>query len=1004
MGFSGVCFLYVLASACRIIGVNADKKTKTEEVCPGNNWAQLDSTCYYYLSSTKTWNAAEKDCETRGGTLLIFKEQSEVAKVFKQIKTIAQNIDSVPLFWMGVHNQDDDRVFRYADGSDVTKSNWKKMLNEASGSGRCLALKSSQSGSSSKSWALTDCKQTLPYVCEIQLSVARWSGWSQWTDCSVSCGEGSRTRTRTCLRATEASGECVGEAVKTEVCSNTCKLPAVWGEWSSWGACSKTCGTGQMKRTRSCLNSQDVSECVGEPEETGECSTEACPVWSEWTECSVTCGGGERSRTISCSGGKSCKDGSSGQTEVCGEATCPAWSDWQSWSTCSVTCGQGERSRSRKCSKGDTCPGESSEKEECREVDCAVWSEWSTCSVTCGRGERSRTSSCKGKKCKDGASQQTEECMETTCPVWTRWGEWGPCSQTCDTGTRSRSRSCPVVGGCRGESTETNNCKITDCPTWAKWSSWSTCSVTCGQGERSRSRECSKGDTCPGESSEKEECREVDCAVWSEWSACSVTCGRGERSRTSSCKGKKCKDGASQQTEECMETTCPVWTRWGEWGPCSQTCDTGTRSRSRSCPVVGGCRGESTETNNCKITDCPTWAKWSSWSTCSVTCGQGERSRSRECSKGDTCPGESSEKEECREVDCAVWTRWGEWGPCSQTCDTGTRSRSRSCPVSGVIGNHGVHAASHVVSVKGQGLENAAKVTSAKGRAVRQENVDRWIVQTGEAGVPGPSAAKPVGRVRGQGHGNVLVENAVEAVPRQKVAKFKIAPELGKWGDWTDCSVTCGKGKVTRSRPCSGLEKCGHDTLQTKSCNKPKCREKDHWTKWDLWSACSVTCGVGRSTRQRQCVNADGDIVNTCRGSDTESRQCLAPCNDVAIVQKLLRDCPPDQVAGLKKIQEKVSNKKKKEDIFNGQDTEDWVIEGYEIEEVIVDRPLTCAHKCLLTGSCRSFNYEYLLTDGKNDLSVPKRCMLNSVNKDYDRKALKEKEGYKLFDLEPFFI
>ncbi|XP_071118257.1 A disintegrin and metalloproteinase with thrombospondin motifs adt-1-like [Haliotis cracherodii] len=846
MGFPSVCFLFVLASACWINKGDAHKKTKTTDVCPGDNWAQLDSTCYYYLSTTKTWNAGEKDCETRGGTLLIFKSQDEVAKVFKKIKEIAKNIDSVPHFWMGVHNQDEDRVFRYADGSDVTKSNWKKMLNEASGSGHCVALRSSDSKGNSKSWDLRDCTESLPFVCEIQLSVARWSGWSQWTDCSVSCGDGSRTRTRTCLRASDASGECVGEAVKTEVCSNKCQLPAVWGEWSGWGTCSKTCGAGQKRRTRSCLNSGDGGECVGASEDNVECSVEDCPVWSEWTECSVTCGRGERSRTISCSDGKSCKHGISRQTEECRETTCPVWTRWEEWGPCSQTCDTGTRSRSRSCSVVNGCKGESTETNNCENSDCIIWSEWTECSVTCGRGERSRTSSCERKKCKHGTSRQTEECGETTCPVWAQWEDWSPCSKTCDTGTRSRSRSCSVINGCRGESTETNSCKS------------------------------------------------KDCLIWSEWTECSVTCGRGERSRTSSCEGKKCKHGTSRQTEECGENTCPVWTRWEDWSPCSQTCDTGTRSRSRSCSVVNGCRGESTETNNCISTDCIIWGEWTE---CSVTCGRGERSRTSSC-EGKKCKdGTSRQTEECGETTCPVWTRWEDWSPFD------------------------------------------------------------------------------------------LLDSI----------------KLSEWGPWGDCSVTCGKGKITRSRSCRGLE-CKQETTQTKTCNMKNCKGKSHWTKWDLWSACSVTCGVGMRTRQRQCVNADGDVINTCRGSETQSRRCLAPCRDVAAVEKLMRECPPDHVAGLKKIMDKVSNTKIKEDIFTGQDLEDWVIVGYEIEEVIVDRPLTCARLCLRSGSCKSFNYEYLLTDGKNDLSVPKHCVLNSVNKDYDRKALKTKEGYKLFDLEPFFV
>ena len=45
------------------------------------------------------------------------------------------------------------------------------------------------------------------------------------------------------------------------------------------------------------------------------------------------------------------------------------------------------------------------------------------------------------------------------------------------------------------------------------------------------------------------------------------------------------------------------------------------------------------------------------------------------------------------------------------------------------------------------------------------------------------------------------------------------------------------------------------------------------WDTWTLWSDCSVTCGGGTMTRERECVNgAQGD--DGCNGSTLETLDC----------------------------------------------------------------------------------------------------------------------------------
>ena len=141
-----------------------------------------------------------------------------------------------------------------------------------------------------------------------------WSNWSDYGDCSVTCGNGSRTRSREC-NAPEPSGggsPCSGESNQTDECKEiTCPGRSLllfwwsslmwsvfnhkhivllcfwyvtvhggWSEWLGYDECSVTCGQGSQTRIREC-NSPEPSDggfpCVGESSETKQCQEMACP-------------------------------------------------------------------------------------------------------------------------------------------------------------------------------------------------------------------------------------------------------------------------------------------------------------------------------------------------------------------------------------------------------------------------------------------------------------------------------------------------------------------------------------------------------------------------------------------------------------------------------------------------------------------------------------------------------------------------------------------------------
>ena len=53
-----------------------------------------------------------------------------------------------------------------------------------------------------------------------------------------------------------------------------------WSAWSAYSACNLSCGTGSKSRTRSCTNpapSNGGADCSGDSTETADCNTDPCP-------------------------------------------------------------------------------------------------------------------------------------------------------------------------------------------------------------------------------------------------------------------------------------------------------------------------------------------------------------------------------------------------------------------------------------------------------------------------------------------------------------------------------------------------------------------------------------------------------------------------------------------------------------------------------------------------------------------------------------------------------
>jgi len=103
------------------------------------------------------------------------------------------------------------------------------------------------------------------------------SDWSQWGACSKECGGGQAKRLRTLTEGTPA--DC-GEIEESRECnSQGCKVDCAVSDWSQWNQCSKTCGGGDQERKRA-VSTESLHDGAACPalSETRVCATETCPI------------------------------------------------------------------------------------------------------------------------------------------------------------------------------------------------------------------------------------------------------------------------------------------------------------------------------------------------------------------------------------------------------------------------------------------------------------------------------------------------------------------------------------------------------------------------------------------------------------------------------------------------------------------------------------------------------------------------------------------------------
>ena len=351
----------------------------------------------------------------------------------------------------------------------------------------------------------------------------------------------------------------------------------------------------------------------------------------------------------------------------------------------------------------------------------------------------------------------------------------------------------------------------------------------------------------------------------------------------------KCDESEWVNANVCREAPkaidCQV-SDFAAWTTCSKTCGTGyqTRTRAQTRAAAWGGHGCPTlqETRACETVSCPIdciESKWSEWVRCSRTCGGGVSFRYRSEDRSSAFGGKScaslQEKKVCGTdkcpIDCQV-TDWSNWDACTAKCGGGYQWQRRQVLTKNSNNGKGCP----VLSQKRLCNDSPCKIDC------QMTEWSAWSACSVDCGGGTQKRTRTMTR-ENQHNGKTCPPGREDRACN--ISECPINCELSQWGNWPQCSSTCGGGRQTRYRSIEvtsafGGKACGALT-QPRACATKSCPVDCLMGSWGPWQKCDKTCGGGAEQRFR---NVDTDALNG--GKQCGARSQNRPCN--------VHACPTD--------------------------------------------------------------------------------------------------------------
>ncbi|CDQ96761.1 unnamed protein product [Oncorhynchus mykiss] len=224
--------------------------------------------------------------------------------------------------------------------------------------------------------------------------------WGEWDSCSATCGLGMKRRERMVKMPPPDGSICGAEVLEVEKCMmpECHTIPCMLSPWSDWSDCSVTCGKGMRTRQRVLKSPVELGECIEDLDQVEKCMLPECPTdcmvseWTEWSECNKSCGKGHmiRTRIVKLEpqfGGDSCPE--TVQRKKCKIRKCNR-DDGQGQVNSDEKKRRKEAREKRRSKQGGPQGEETMSPAEHPGCKMRPWSSWTDCTKLCGGGIQER--------------------------------------------------------------------------------------------------------------------------------------------------------------------------------------------------------------------------------------------------------------------------------------------------------------------------------------------------------------------------------------------------------------------------------------------------------------------------------------------------------------------------------------------------------------------------------------------------------------------------------------
>ncbi|XP_057888198.1 A disintegrin and metalloproteinase with thrombospondin motifs 9-like [Melospiza georgiana] len=226
-------------------------------------------------------------------------------------------------------------------------------------------------------------------------------------------------------------------------------------------------------------------------------------------------------------------------------------------------------------------------------------------------------------------------------------------------------------------------------------------------------------------------------------------------------------------------------------------------------------------------------------------------------------------QKKCRGGRCPKW-KAGDWGQCSVSCGRGVQRRSVQC-----------HSSSSS-SPKEAECDPASQPPPQRDCHLPPCPTHRWAAGEWQACTKTCGEASRFREVLCVDE-EEQPQSSGRCEPSERPAEVQscaLPPCEYIWitGEWSECSVTCGKGYRQRLVSCSeiytgkdhyeygyqNMVNCpGTQPPNIQPCYLGECPISASWRVGN-WGSCSVTCGVGVMHRSVQCWTNDDQLSSLC--------------------------------------------------------------------------------------------------------------------------------------------